>query len=502
MSRKEREARRERLEALRASGIDPYPARVGPREPIRALRERFAARDAASLEADPETAAVAGRVVALRSFGKLVFATLLEDGERLQISARKAETSPECFDFVKRLDVGDFVRVEGPVWRTKTEELTVDARQATLLAKGLRPLPEKWHGLSDVEARFRQRYLDLLVNEDARRAALLRSRVVSAMRAFLDGRGFVEVETPVLQPIYGGAAARPFTTHHNAYDQTLYLRISDELYLKRLVVGGIDRVYEVGRVFRNEGVSRKHNPEFTMMECYQAYADYRDMMELTQSMVQFIAERAVGTTRIEYQGRKIELGGEWPRLPLRDAIVNEIGVDVLERDDLPGLRDACRAAGLEPGDAPTWGRLVDDLFSEHVEPKLAGPIFITDYPVELSPLAKRSLADPRLVERFEAFLAGMEVGNAFSELNDPDDQRQRLERSRRDLEAGDEEAHPLDEDYLTALEVGLPPTGGLGVGIDRLSMVLADAPTLREVVAFPHMRPRQPSEGTDDEDDD
>ena len=502
MSRKEREARRGRLEALRAAGIDPYPARVGPREAIASVRSRFSDRDAASLESESETVAVTGRVVALRSFGKLVFATLLESGERLQISARKAETTPECFAFVKKLDVGDFVRVVGPLWRTKTDELTVDVREVEMLAKGLRPLPEKWHGLSDVEARFRQRYLDLLVNEDARRAALLRSRVVTAMRAFLDERGFVEVETPVLQPIYGGAAARPFTTHHNAYDQTLYLRISDELYLKRLVVGGIDRVFEIGRVFRNEGVSRKHNPEFTMMECYQAYADYRDMMDLTQDMVQAIAERALGGAQIEYGGQKIDLGGEWPRIPLRDVIARETGIDVLEHDDLLSLRAACEAAGLVPGDAPTWGRLVDELFSEYVEPKLIQPTFITDYPVELSPLAKRSASDPRLVERFEPFLGGMEIGNAFSELNDPDDQRERLEASRRDLDAGDEEAHPLDEDYLTALEVGLPPTGGLGIGIDRLVMVLADAPTLREVVAFPHMRPRAPGDDGDEEDDD
>lgn len=500
MSQQEREARRSRLEALRAAGVDPYPARVGPREPIASVRARLADRDGASLEADVESVAVVGRVVALRSFGKLVFATLLENGERLQISARKSEASPECFAFVKALDVGDFVRIEGPVWRTKSDELTVDAREATLLAKGLRPLPEKWHGLSDVEARFRQRYLDLLVNDEARRATLLRSRVVTAMRAFLDERGFVEVETPVLQSIYGGAAARPFTTHHNAYDQTLYLRISDELYLKRLVVGGIDRVYEIGRVFRNEGVSRKHNPEFTMMECYQAYADYREMMELAQSMVQSIAQRAVGSAQIEFQGHRIDLAGEWPRITLRDAIASELGIDVLEHDDLVSLRAACQAAGLEHGDAPTWGRLVDDLFSDHVEPKLIQPTFITDYPVELSPLAKRSAADPRLVERFEPYLGGMEIGNAFSELNDPDDQRERLEQSRRDLDAGDEEAHPLDEDYLSALEVGLPPTGGLGIGVDRLAMLLADAPTLREVVAFPHMRPRAASEPADQDD--
>jgi lysyl-tRNA synthetase class 2 len=489
VSQREREARRERLDALRAANVDPYPARVGPREPVASVRARFEPRDAASLENASEVVGVAGRVVAIRSFGKLVFATLLEDGARIQISARKSEVPPEVFEFVKALDVGDFVRVEGPVWRTKTDELTVDVRSALLLAKGLRPLPEKWHGLTDVEARFRQRYLDLLVNEEARRTAILRSRIVSAMRRFLDERGFLEIETPVLQPIYGGAAARPFSTHHNTYDQTLYLRISDELYLKRLVVGGLERVYEIGRVFRNEGVSRKHNPEFTMMECYQAYADYRDMMDLCQSMIQEIAERALGSSRIEYQGHAIDLAGDWPRIPLRDAIREATGIDFLAHPDLDSLREATRGAGLDPGDAPTWGRLVDDLFSAHVEPGLIRPTFITDYPLELSPLAKRSTEDPRLVERFEPFLAGMEVGNAFSELNDPDDQRARLEATRRDREAGDEEAHPLDEDYLQALEVGLPPTGGLGVGVDRLVMVLADAPSLREVIAFPHLRP-------------
>ena len=489
MSQRERETRRERLDALRAANVDPYPARVGPREPLASVRRRFEPRDAESLESAPEVVAVAGRVVAIRSFGKLVFATLLEDGTRIQISARKSLVPPEVFDAVKALDVGDFVRVEGPVWRTKSDELTVDARSAVLLAKGLRPLPEKWHGLTDVEARFRQRYLDLLVNAEARRIAILRSRIVSAMRRFLDERGFLEIETPVLQPIYGGAAARPFSTHHNTYDQTLYLRISDELYLKRLVVGGLDRVYEIGRVFRNEGVSRKHNPEFTMMECYQAYADYRDMMDLCQSMIQEVAERALGSSTIEYQGHAIDLAGPWPRIPLCQAIRDATGIDFLAHPDLESLREATRAAGLDPGDAPTWGRLVDELFSAHVEPGLIQPTFITDYPLELSPLAKRSAVDPRLVERFEPFLGGMEIGNAFSELNDPDDQRARLEATRLDREAGDEEAHPLDEDYLQALEVGLPPTGGLGVGVDRLVMVLVDAPSLREVIAFPHLRP-------------
>jgi lysyl-tRNA synthetase class 2 len=297
------------------------------------------------------------------------------------------------------------------------------------------------------------------------------------------------VETPVLQPIYGGAAARPFTTHHNAYGQELYLRISDELYLKRLVAGGLDRVYEIGRVFRNEGISRKHNPEFTMMECYQAYADYRDMMELCESMLREIAQRVLGGTRLRFQGQEIELAGPWPRIGLREAILRATGIDVLACHDLASLRDAARRAGIDPGDAPSWGRLVDWIFSERVEPALVQPCFVVDYPVELSPLAKRSPSDPRLVERFEPSLGGMEIGNAFSELNDPDDQRERLLAARRDHAAGDVEAHPLDEDYLTALEVGLPPTGGLGIGVDRLVMLLADAPNLREVIAFPYMRP-------------
>jgi lysyl-tRNA synthetase class 2 len=469
---------------------------VGPREAIAAICERFGSRDGEALEADPQQVGVAGRLVALRSFGKLIFATLLENGSRIQISGRKSEIEPELFDFVKHMDVGDIVWVEGPVWRTKKGELTVDVRKAELLAKGLRPLPEKWHGLTDVEARFRQRYLDILVNEDARRITVLRSRIVTAMRRFLDGRDFLEVETPILQPLYGGAAARPFSTHHNTYDQMLYLRISDELYLKRLVVAGLDRVYEIGRVFRNEGVSRKHNPEFTMMECYQAYADYRDVMELTQTMIQEIAERVLGGTRIEFQGQTIELAGDWPRVSLRDAIQRETGIDVLVHEDLASLRAAVRATDLAVEDAPTWGKLVDALFSECVEPKLIQPTLITDYPLEISPLAKRSPEDPRLVERFEAFVAGMEIANAFSELNDPDDQRARFEATRLDRKAGDDEAHPLDEEYLQALELGLPPTGGLGVGVDRLVMVLADTSNVRETIAFPHMRPTDPTAGS------
>lgn len=488
MSEYEREARREKVGALREAGVDPYPARVGPHTPIATVRERWEPSDAEALEAEAPADAICGRIMAARSFGKLMFLRLLEDGENLQVSVRKSEVTPEVFAFIKAFDIGDFVRVEGVIWRTKTGELTLDARDAQMLSKTLRPLPEKWHGLTDNEARFRQRYLDLLSNEPVRNMAIVRSRTITAMRAFLDERGFLEVETPILQPLYGGAAARPFTTHHNLYDQELYLRISDELYLKRLVIGGMDRVYEIGHNFRNEGVSRKHNPEFTMMECYQAYADFHDMMDLTEDMVKGIAERVLGTTQVEYQGETLDFGVKWPRITLHEAILDATGVDILAAPGLDDLREAVRKAGLEPGDAPSWAVLVDELFSDHVEKKLIQPTFITNHPVELSPLAKRSTEDPRLVERFEPFVAGFELGNAFSELNDPVDQRERFEMQKTAHDDGDDEAHPLDEDYLRALEHGMPPTGGLGIGVDRLAMVLAGASHLREILLFPHMK--------------
>lgn len=492
MSEYEREARRSRLDALREQGTEPFPARVGEHCAINELRERFEAASEEELAADPASAAIVGRVMAHRSFGKLIFFHLLQDGVQLQVSVRKQEIDAEGFGFAKKqIDVGDFLRVEGLVWRTRKGELTLDARRIEMLSKSLRPLPEKWHGLADVEARFRQRSLDLLVNESARATALTRSRAITAMRAFLDARGFIEVETPVLQPLYGGAAARPFSTRHNTYDQDLYLRISDELYLKRLIVGGFDRVYEIGHNFRNEGVSRKHNPEFTMMECYQAYADYNDMMDLTEAMVGEIAERVLDTARVEYQGQTLDLSPPWPRTTLRDAIAERCkGVDILAAADLGALREAVRGAGLEPAEAPTWAVLVDDLFSRYVEPELMQPIFVTDHPVDLSPLAKRSAEDPRVVERFEVFAAGIELGNAFSELNDPLEQRERFTAMQSARAEGDEEAHPLDEDFLQCLEQGMPPTGGLGVGVDRLVMLLTDSPNLREVLLFPHMRPR------------
>jgi lysyl-tRNA synthetase class 2 len=492
VSEQERASRRARLEALRARGVDAFPARVAPFAPLAEVRRLHDAKDAGALESEGVQLAVVGRVLATRSFGKLLFLTLAEGGASLQVTVRKGVADEAVFGFAGELDVGDFVRAEGVLWRTKKGELSVDARGLALLAKSLRPLPEKWHGLQDVEARYRQRYLDLIVNERAREVARIRSRAVSAMRAFLDGEGFLEVETPVLQPLYGGASARPFTTHYNVYDQDVFLRISDELYLKRLVIGGLDRVYEIGRDFRNEGVDRKRNPEFTMMECYQAYADYRDMMRLVQRLLQHVAREVSGGLEITVRDRKIDLSGEaWPAVPLCEAIRRETGVDVLAAPDLGALREAMRRAGYEVGEAPTWGQLVDQLFSDHVEPKLVQPTFLTDYPVELSPLAKRSAGDPRLVERFELFISGMELANAFSELNDPDEQRARFEEQRRAAAAGDEDAQPLDEDFLVALEHGMPPTGGLGLGVDRVVMLLCDAAHLREVLLFPYMRPER-----------
>ncbi len=488
MSEYEREARRQRLDELREAGVDPYPARVGPRTRIGEICARYSDVAGATLESDAPEAAIAGRVLARRSFGKLIFLQLVEDGASLQVSGRKQEMDPEAFAFVKSLDVGDFVRVEGTLWRTRTDELTLDARAVQMLAKSLRPLPEKFHGLTDVEARFRQRYLDLLANQDARQMAVTRSHTLRALRVFLDSRGFLEVETPILQPLYGGAAAKPFTTHYTTYDQDVFLRISDELYLKRLVVGGLDRVYEIGHNFRNEGISKKHSPEFTMMECYQAFADYNDMMDLTQEMLRFIAKEVTGSTQVGYLGETIDFGGTWPRTPMHEAIRERCGVDVAAAGDLDSLRDAVRAAGHEASDAPTWAQLVDDLFSDFVEPELRQPSFITNHPVALSPLAKKSRDDPRFVERFEVFAIGIELGNAFSELNDPIDQRERFETQGKAQAQGDEEAHPFDEDYLVALEHGLPPTGGLGLGDDRHAMILGGVASIRESIPFPHMR--------------
>jgi lysyl-tRNA synthetase class 2 len=487
-------ARRRKAQDLRERGVELFPARV-PRQldSIPEIVRRYGEAKSDALETASARGRIAGRIVGLRSFGKAAFVVVQGDGVRLQLWFRKDRVGEERYDEFRMYDLGDFVWAEGPLIRTKTDELTVDVESFGLLAKAFRPLPEKWHGLTDVEARFRQRHLDLLVNPRAREIAVVRSRVTTAIRAFLDAREFLEVETPVLQPIYGGATARPFMTHHHTYDTRLYLRISDELYLKRLLVGGFDRVYEICRDFRNEGIDRTHSPEFTMLEAYQAYADYEDMMELLESLVSTVAQQVLGTTRIEWDGHEIELAPPWPRRSMSELIRDGAGIDIEKVGELEALRQEVRNAQLsdvDPQASSTWGRLVDDIFSATVEPNLAGPVFVVDYPVELSPLAKRAVDRPGLVERFEAYLGGMEIANAFTELNDPEDQRSRFEEQAKAKSAGDEDAHPVDEEFIEALEQGMPPTGGIGMGLGRLVMLLTGAPSLREVELFPTLRTR------------
>ena len=480
-----REQRLAKLALLRESGIDPFPARVNRQQ---TTAEALAAFEEAG-EGEPLSVAAAGRLVAIRAMGKSTFAHIADGSGRLQVYLRRDVVGEDSYQIFRQgVDLGDFVSVQGPLFRTRTGEITVEVKSWSFLSKALRPLPEKWHGLKDVETRYRQRYLDLIANEDARRVFTIRTRAISSLRRFLDGREFLEVETPVLQPIYGGAAARPFTTHHNALDRTLYLRIADELYLKRLIVGGFDRVYEIGHNFRNEGISTKHNPEFTVVEIYQAYADYEDVMRLVEDMHSTIATDVLSTTNITYAGNEIDLAPPWRRITMRDAILECSGVDIGVHRDYASLWAAAEEKGLSLTKQPSWGKLVEKLFDECVEPTLIQPTFILDYPIEISPLAKKKPGSDHLVERFEFFIAAMECGNAFTELNDPLDQRERFAAQGRAAEAGDDEAHPMDEDFILAMEHGMPPTGGLGIGIDRLVMLLTDQASIREVILFPQLR--------------
>jgi lysyl-tRNA synthetase class 2 len=476
--------RREKLGRLRAAGIDPFPHEFGEREEIAEVR---AAHE--GLEAGMETDSrhrVAGRIVARRGHGKAAFLDIRDGSGRIQLHAREDLLGPEAFELLVDLDLGDIVGVEGTALATRRGgELSLAIDHWRLLAKSLRPPPEKFHGLEDVETRYRQRELDLLANAESRQIFATRARAVAEVRRWLDDRGYVEVETPVLQPLYGGALARPFVTHHNALDRDFYLRIATELYLKRLLVGGIDRVYELGKDFRNEGVSHKHNPEFTMLEWYEAYADYVKTAHDLELLVAEVAERVLGTTKIEREGQTIDLAPPWRRVTLREAIRERTGIDLAEHP----TREALAAAmGTEPDPAEGWGKLVDGLLSRSVEPELAEPTFVLDYPVELSPFAKAHRTEPGLVERWEAFVGGIEIANSFSELNDPDEQRRRFEQQAGERQRGDEEAQPYDDAFLAALEHGMPPTGGVGLGIDRLVMMLTGARTLREVLLFPAMR--------------
>jgi lysyl-tRNA synthetase class 2 len=478
--------RLKKLERLRARGIDPYPARV---ERTHTNQQAIDAFNAAELQNQDVNATAVGRVVLVRPMGKASFAHIEDGTGRLQIYLKKDEVGEETYDlFLKDLDLGDFVEVSGHMFRTKTGESTLRASALRLISKAITPPPEKWHGLKDTETRLRQRYADLLSNPETREVFRTRTRVVNAVRRFFDNLDFIEVETPILQPLYGGAAARPFVTHHNQLDQDLYLRISFELYLKRLLVGMYERVYEIGRDFRNEGVSFKHNPEFTQLEFYAAYWDYNKVMEVTEQLLAYVAQEVTGSTKIQYGEYEIELGGTWQRLTMREAIKKWAEIDYADYPTADELRAAIRSIGGNAPEDASWGKLIDNLVGDYVEPELIQPTFIYDYPRDISPLAKRKPGDDTHVERFEFFIAGMEMGNAFSELNDPLDQEERfVEMGRADnMEEG--EAHPLDEDYLRAMRYGMPPNGGFGMGIDRLTMLMTNRTTIREVILYPHLR--------------
>ncbi len=432
---------------------------------------------------------VAGRLVSVRVMGKATFAHIRDGTGQIQIYLRQDEVGEAGYrQWLAYYDLGDFVGVQGSLFRTRTGEVTLRVSSLVMLAKALRPLPEKWHGLTDVELRYRQRYLDLISNAEVRNTFVIRSRLVSAIRRFLDERGFLEVETPVLQPIYGGAAARPFVTHHNELDSDLYLRISDELYLKRLIIGGLDRVYEIGHDFRNEGVSTRHHPEFTQIEVYQAYADYNEMMRLTEELWHSAAKQVLGTGQVTYQDHTIDLTPPWARVTMRDAVLQGCGIDIAQESDVAALRQRIEERGLKVELKANWGKQVEELFETFVQPGLIQPTFVMDYPLDISPLAKKKPNEEKWVERFEIFVAGLECGNAFSELNDPLDQRQRFESQNAQLVDGDEEAHPMDEDWIRALEHGMPPTGGLGFGIDRMTMLYTNNPSIRDVILFPALR--------------
>jgi lysyl-tRNA synthetase class 2 len=432
---------------------------------------------------------LAGRTLSLRGHGKASFAHIKDRTGRIQIYVRQDTVGESAYGLFRRIDVGDFLGVRGRLFRTKTGELTVHVDSLALLAKALRPLPDKWHGLSDVEVRYRQRYIDLVANPSVAELFRRRARIIAEIRRFFDDRGFLEVETPMMHPIPGGAAARPFVTHHNALDLDLYLRIAPELHLKRCVVGGLERVYEINRNFRNEGLSTQHNPEFTMLEFYQAYADYRDLMALTEELLLQIVRTVCGGDSITYQGREISFAPPWPRLTLEEALVKLGGLTQKEVRSEEGLRAAVEASGIAIRPGWGWAKLLTELFEARVEKQLVQPTFVTDFPAELSPLAKARADDPRYVQRFELYVAGLEVANAYTELNDPREQRRRLEVQAKARAAGDEEAHVMDDDFVRALEYGLPPTAGEGIGIDRLVMLLTDAPSIRDVILFPLLRP-------------
>jgi lysyl-tRNA synthetase class 2 len=488
--------RRANLSKLAGLGVNSYPHRFERTATITDLVRAYGEKTGPELEEHKVATKTSGRILGIRSFGKASFLVLSDGRSRIQVYIKKDSLSERDFEMFRLLDFGDLVGVEGHLFRTRTNELTIWASRLEFLAKCHLPLPEKWHGLTDVEIRYRQRYLDLIVNPEAREVFQVRSKVLAALREFLDARGYLEVETPMMQPIAGGAMARPFTTHHNALDLDLYLRIAPELYLKRLVVGGLERVYEINRNFRNEGISTRHNPEFTMLEFYQAYSDYQDLMKVTEEMIGFVAKSAVGKEEIQYDGETISVRAPFARISLRDAVARaaskELGGTIAEselRDRASASRLADRlGVSIDPKSGP--GKVTTTLFETLVEESLVQPTFVHDFPTEVSPLSKQRPDDPDTVERFELYIGKLEVANAFSELNDPTEQRKRFEQQLAERAKGDQEAHAMDEDYVRALEYGLPPTAGEGVGVDRLVMLLTNSKSIRDVILFPQMKPK------------
>ncbi|HHL39665.1 MAG TPA: lysine--tRNA ligase [Deltaproteobacteria bacterium] len=477
-----------KVKRLRELGVEPYPNDFKPAHTALEVAGRYADSDAAELEECADELSLAGRIVALRRFGKASFAHIQDRTGRIQVYFRKDILGPETYDIFKLSDIGDFIGVTGRPFRTRTGELTVEAATFRFLAKGLNPLPEKWHGLKDVELRYRKRYLDLIVNPQVREVFRKRSRIIRFIREFFDARDFMEVETPMMHKVPGGAAARPFVTHHNALDRDLYLRIAPELYLKRLVVGGFERVYEINKNFRNEGVSTRHNPEFTMLEFYQAYADFEDLMALTEELVSGLALEVNGTTRVSVDGVEIDLAPPWERITVKEAVLRHSDADERIFDDKAAALAYASKIGLDLPEAFSHGKVLLEIFEAVAEPNLIEPTFVTHYPLDVSPLSRRSDGDPRLVDRFELLVKGNEIANAFSELNDPVDQRNRFLAQLEERAAGDTEAHLMDEDFIEALEYGMPPTAGEGIGIDRLVMLLTESPSIRDVILFPHMR--------------
>jgi lysyl-tRNA synthetase class 2 len=484
-----------KLKRLRDSGIDPYGMPFAVKDRISDIIDKHGKKDREELERRRENCTIAGRIIAFRDFGRAAFAHIQDSSGKIQIYFRK-DVLGERFNTLKDLDIGDIIGLKGQLFRTKTNELTIEVKEFVLLCKSLRPLPEKWHGLRDIEIRYRQRYLDLIVNPNVREIFIKRSRLIKAIRTFFDERGFIEVETPMMHHIPGGATARPFQTHHKALGIDLYLRIAPELYLKKLLVGGYEKIYEINKNFRNEGISTKHNPEFTMLEFYIAYVDYKYLMDFTEELITYLCKEICGGLKVPYgdttdsQKGFIDFTPPWPRLTMMEAM-SQHGVDPDVFKDIEKAREYAFKNNIDITKKPTHGKILDEIFKKKVEPELIQPVFIIDYPVEISPLAKRKKDSPELVERFELFIGGREIANAFSELNDPAEQRERFLQQARAREMGDEEADLMDEDFIRALEYGMPPAAGEGIGIDRLFMVLTNSPSIRDVILFPQLKPEQ-----------